>query len=155
MRKLHALNLSRETISKVTFLLRGRALNLGTFAIISSSISAELLSLTERTRWDVSNSGVFGLVSVSLGFLCIAPASLWSFYVLSMHKLTRYNILWGSTTGYLWNRATATRQRHLSCPWLELPHHFCHRNEWCCGFSNVHLHNGEWVSIMLISKSEI
>lgn len=56
---------------KQTFLFTGRAVNLGIFAIISSSISAELFTLMARTRWAVSNSGSLGLASLSSGFLCI------------------------------------------------------------------------------------
>lgn len=76
--------LRRDDLSKnwnlkwVTFLFSGRALNFGILTIISSSSSAELFILTERTRWDVSNSGSLGRVNLSLTLFCIvSAASAW------------------------------------------------------------------------------
>ena len=61
----------RTTLFKnQTFLFSGLALNLGIFANISSSSSAELLILTARTRCDVSNAGSWGLVKASFGLIC-------------------------------------------------------------------------------------
>lgn len=80
-----------EKTRKVTFLFSGRALNLGILAIISSSSSAVLFTLTERTRWDVSNSGSLGLVNVSLGFIwTIETLTIW---VLSIVKI--FSCKWG------------------------------------------------------------
>ena len=58
-------------MKKYTFLFNGRALNLGIFAIISSSSSAELFTFTGRALCAVSNSGSLGLVKVILVFPCI------------------------------------------------------------------------------------
>lgn len=63
------MNKKKEMQSIFTFLFSGRALNFGILAIISSSSSAVLFTLMERTRWAVSSSGSLGLVNVSLGFI--------------------------------------------------------------------------------------
>jgi hypothetical protein len=57
----------KQNIFFFTVLLNGRALNLGIFANISSSISAELFTFTVRTLWEVWKSGSLGLVNISLG----------------------------------------------------------------------------------------
>lgn len=81
MKKASKKCLKEKKKKSITFLLNGRALNLGILDIISSSSSAELFTLTERTRWDVSNSGSFGLVNVSLAFIwIIEAASTWALH---------------------------------------------------------------------------
>ena len=94
-----------EKTRKVTFLFSGRALNLGILAIISSSSSAVLFTLTERTRWDVSNSGSLGLVNVSLGFIWTTETS--TIWVLSIVKI------FGSKWGRKWDLILLREKENL------------------------------------------
>ena len=123
----------------ITFLFTGRALNLGIFANISSSSSALLFTLTGRARWDVTNSGSFGLVSVNLVRFCTRKAAAsWKLIEDIPRKQKDTSKLKGSRD-YLWKRRVGMRKWQVSRACLELFHQLSSWHKRCNLLTDINL----------------